>query len=182
MTDALRGLARDPGGRSPGPTAAGTGSQSVRTVETAGPSGYDAGGKARGRGRHIAVDVGGTPIMVQVHTADIQDRDGAPDVIPGMLEKAPEVRKVWADSGYSGEKLRAKLAGMGVPDAPGIVRRPKGIRGFTVPCRRRAVRGTFAWMSRCRRLAGDSGRSLESSVAWARPGACRFPGRRLARG
>jgi len=160
MLDALRGPGRDPGGRSPEPTAAGTGSQSVRTTETAGPSGYDAGKKVKGRKRHIAVDVGGTPIVVQVHTADIQDRDGAPDVIPGMLEKAPEVRKVWADSGYSGERLRETLAGMGVPDALEIVRRPNGTRGFTVLYRRWVVERTFAWMSRCRRLGRDSGRSL----------------------
>jgi len=182
MLDALRGLARDLAGRSPEPTAAGIDSQSVRTVETAGPSGYDAGKKVKGRKRHIAVDVEGTPIVVQVHTADIQDRDGAPDVILDMLEKAPEVRRVWADSGYSGERLRETLAGMGVPDALEIVRRPNGIRGFTVLYRRWVVERTFAWMSRCRRLAKDFERSLESSVAWARPGACRFPGRRLARG
>jgi len=182
MLDALRGLARDPAGRSPEPTAAGTGSRPVRTVETAGPSGYDARGKARGRRRHIAVDVGGTPITVHVHTADVQDRDGTPDVILDMLEKAPEVRRLWADSGHGGDRLRERLAGMGVPDALEIVRRPNGTRGFTVPCRRWVVERTFAWMSRCRRLGRDSGRSLESSVAWARPGACRFLIRRLARG
>jgi len=94
MPGALRGLARNPGGRSPEPTAAGTGSQSVRTVETAGPSGYDAGKKARGGGRNVAAGVGGTPIAVRARTADIRDRDGAPDTVPGMPGKAPEVRRV----------------------------------------------------------------------------------------
>jgi len=138
--------------------------------------------EARGRGRNAAAGVGGAPVAVQARTADIRDRDGAPDVILDMLEKAPKVRRVWADSGHGGERLRETLAGTGVPDAPGIVRGPDGTGGFTVPCRRWVVVRTFAWMSRCRRLGRDSGRSLESSVAWARPGACRFPVRRLARG
>ena len=41
---------------------------------------------------------------------------------------------------------------------------------------------TFAWMSRCRRLSNDSGRSLESSLAMVRLAACRFLMRRVARG
>ncbi len=182
MMDALRERARERAGRDPEPTAAGTGSQPVRTTETGGPSGYDAGKKARGRRRHIAVDVEGTPVVVQAHTADVQDRDGAPEVILAMLGKAPEVTKVWADSGYSGGRLRARLAEMGVPDALEIVERPKGIKGFTMLYRRWVVERTFAWMSRCRRLAKDFERSLESSVAWAQLAACRFLFRRLARG
>ncbi len=129
MMDALRGLARERAGRDPEPTAAGTGSQSVRTTEMAGPSGCDAGKKARGRRRHIAVDVEGTPIVVQAHTADARDRDGAPEVILAMLERAPKVTKVWADSGCSGGRLRAWLAEMGVPEVPGTVERPRGTRG-----------------------------------------------------
>ena len=89
MTDAPRGLARDRAGRDPEPTAAGTGSQPVRTTETAGPSGYGAGRKARGRRRHIAVDVEGNPIVIQAHTADARDRDGAPEVILEMPGKHP---------------------------------------------------------------------------------------------
>ena len=48
----------------------------MKTTEMAGPSGYDAGKKIKGRKRHIAVDVEGTPIAVQVHAADVQDRTG----------------------------------------------------------------------------------------------------------
>ena len=44
--------------------------------------------------------------MIAVHEASVQDRDGAPEVILGMLEKAPQVTKLWADGGYAGPKLR----------------------------------------------------------------------------
>lgn len=55
--------------------------QSVETTESAGPWGYDAGKKIKGRKRHILTDAGGLRVMARVHTADIQDRDGAPDVL-----------------------------------------------------------------------------------------------------
>ena len=59
-----------------------------------GPSEYDAGKRIKSRKRHATVDVEGFPIAIRVHAADVQDRDGAPDVILAMLEKAPEVRKL----------------------------------------------------------------------------------------
>ena len=62
----------------------------MKTTESGGPSGYDAGKKIKGRKRHMAVDTEGSPIVLQVHRADIQDRDGAPDVIVELLCKAPQ--------------------------------------------------------------------------------------------
>jgi putative transposase len=52
-------------------------SQSVKTTETPGIRGYDAAKKVNGRKRHILVDTTGLLLMVIVHTANIQDRDGA---------------------------------------------------------------------------------------------------------
>ena len=45
------------------------------------PSGYDAGKKVLGRKRHVLVDTQGLLLNVDVHAADIQDRDGA-DLLP----------------------------------------------------------------------------------------------------
>jgi hypothetical protein len=39
--------------------------------------GYDAGKTANGRKLHALVDVDGLPLRVIVHSAGIQDRDGA---------------------------------------------------------------------------------------------------------
>ena len=46
-------------------------SQSVKTTESGGPCGYDAGKKIKGCKRHIAVDAQGSPIVMMVHPADV---------------------------------------------------------------------------------------------------------------
>ena len=173
MMDALRDLARAEAGRGPEPTAAIIDSQSVKTTES-----YDGGKKVVGRKRHIAVDVEGSPIVVDVHAAAVQDRDGAPAVIMALLEVAVCVERLFADSAYAGPKLQDALKELGVSE---LVPKPKGARGFTVLSRRWVVERTFAWMGRCRRLAKDVERTLASSLAWVKLAGCRFMMRRVAR-
>ncbi len=201
MMDALRGLARDRAGRGPEPTAAGTGSQSVRTTETAGPSGHHAGKRTRGRKRHIAVDVEGTPDARWCsprHWAHRRGRGGDPDRGPGPHGRRPgpgrrsgrhpgDAREGAEGDGTVGrQRLQRRgtarqARGAGCPRGAGDRGKTQGNQGFTVLYRRWVVDGAFAWMSRCRRLAKDCGRSLASSVAWAQLAACRFLFRRLAR-
>ena len=70
-------LDRERVGREASPSAAMIDSQSVKTTEAGGPRGYDAGKKVNGRKRHAMVDTDGRGVMLQVHPASVQDRDGA---------------------------------------------------------------------------------------------------------
>ncbi len=163
--DFLRNLARQCAGHPPEPTAAAIDSRSVKTTGSGGPRGHHAGKKVKGRKRTVAVDVDGTPVTFMVHAADIQDRDGAPDVIAKPPVTAPTVCKLRADGGHPGPKSRGRLEKMGPADITGTVEKPEEVQGFTVLYRRWVVERTFAWMGRCRRLSKDYERLSENPLA-----------------
>ena len=63
--------------------------------------GYDAGKKVKGRKLHALVDIEGLPLRVIVHSAGIQDRDGAALVLDKIRQRFPWLELVWADAGYN---------------------------------------------------------------------------------
>ena len=151
----------------------------MKTTEIAGERGYDAGKKVKGRKRHLLVDTLGLVLIVVVHAASIQDRDGAKLVlekIPGHLTR---LARIWADGAYAGQLIEwVKTACHCVLE---IVKRIDTHNGFEVLPRRWVVERTFGWLNRYRRLAKDYERLPESSEAMIQIAMIRLMLARLAR-
>ncbi len=151
----------------------------AKTTESGGPRGYAAEKMIKGRKRHILTDTIGLPVGMIVHPANVQDRDGAPDLLASVRNSFPWLRHVFADGGYAGEKLKGAIAKLGDWTIE-IVKRSDLVRGFVLLPRRWVVERTFAWLNRNRRLAKDVEATIESSVTWLYIASVKLMSRRLA--
>ena len=112
------------------------------------------------------VDTTGLLIRAVVHSADIRDADGAELIFEAVREISQRLKRIWADMGYRGEKLRQWIAANTDWELE-IVKKPSRwgwypedvepplMPAFTVLKRRWVVERTFAWLGRYRRLSKD---------------------------
>ena len=98
-------------------------------------------------------DTDGRLLTVQVHAANIQDRDGAKRLLRASRRTWCFIETVFADGGYAGrlvswakEKAHLTLE---------IITRPRGLPRFEPLPRRWVVERSFAWLIKNRRLVRD---------------------------
>jgi putative transposase len=125
------------------------------------------------------VDSLGLLLTVVVHSAAIQDRDGAKLVFLRAATKFPTLSLVWADGGYAGKLVEWLRQACGW--VLEIVRKLEGQVGFQVLPRRWVVERTFAWLGHGRRLSKDYEELIENSEAMVQIALIRLMLQRLAR-
>ena len=162
--DTLCCLLRKKQGKKATPSVGIIDSQSVKTTENGGERGYDAGKKVNGRKRHIVVDTLVLIMSLVIHTADIQDQDGAKLAIAELGDRFKRLLVIFADSAYARCGLPnwvRQLFGWILQP----VLRPVGVKGFVVLPKRWIVERTFAWINKFRRNSKDYERNTDSSKA-----------------
>ena len=93
-------------------------------------------------------------MRIVIHSAGVQDRDGAALVVEKIHNSFPWLELVWADSGYNAHQVDTAVAK--VPSLRiEIVKRSDDMKGFVLLPRRWVVERTFSWFGRNRRLAKD---------------------------
>jgi transposase len=105
-------------------------------------------------------------LSVVVHAGDIQDRDGAGEVLRQARRLFPFIERLYGDGGYQGPKMQAAVARSGSWTLE-IVKR-SNLSHFEILPKRWIVERTFAWISRCRRLARDFERYARTVAAFIR--------------
>ena len=88
-----------------------------------------------------------------MHAANIQDADGAGDLLRRLKRLYPWLKVVFADSAY--DRLVALLACFLLGLTLVVFRRLAGTKGFVLLPRRWVAERTLGWLGRWRRLARE---------------------------
>jgi putative transposase len=152
INDKLRKQIRVGRGRNEDPSVAIIDSQTAKGVDITEHSGYDAGKKTKGRKRHLLTDTQGLLLGVCVHSASIQDRDGAKLLLKRSSTTLQSTEKIFADGGYAGKLIEWVKKKYEITLE--IVKRNE-LHKFVVLSKRWIIERTNAWVSKARRLAKE---------------------------
>jgi len=129
----------------------------------------------------------GLLLVVAVHSAGVQDRDGARQLLQWALWHLPRLWTIYADGAYVGawvawlEYLRSVGLSHMCNWLMQFVRRTPDMIGFQVLPKRWVVERTFAWLGRYRRLSKDYEYLPKSSEAFVYLASIHLLTRRLSR-
>jgi transposase len=143
------------------------------------PQGYDAGKKVTRRKRHILVATLGLLLGVSVLPANVQDHDGARDLLRAARRRFPFVERIFADAGYQGPKMAKAAARAGCWKIE-IVNR-SDLPRFVVLPKRWVVERSFAWISKNRRPMRNFERYAATAAAFVHLAIIRLMHNRLTR-
>jgi transposase len=109
-----------------------------------------------------AVDTCGLPHAVWVTTANVNDRDGAVEMMRKSAPNLTKVAKALCDGGYSGENF-ANAVRLLIGAEVEVVKRNE-LHKFVVLPRRWVVERTFGWLEKFRRLWKNCERKLHNTL------------------
>lgn len=134
-------------------------SQTAKGLDFTEESGYDAGKKTKGRKRHYVTDTQGLIVDAVVHSANIQDRDGAKILLRHAKKVIETIQKIYADGGYAGKLIEWVKKRFGI--ILEIVKRPN-INKFVVVPKRWIIERTNAWITKARRMSKEYERTTRN--------------------
>ena len=119
-------------------------------------------------------------MRIVVHSAAIQDREGAGLVLDKIRQRFLWLELIWADGGYNACQVDAAVAKV-PPLRMEIVKRSDEMKGFVELPRCWVVERTFSWFGRNRRLAKYFENLAETLGALVALASIQLALRRLAR-